>query len=64
MWWPNTFPKGTETEDEPEKPEKQVWIYESPDNGVTVFRIPFGDYDTPREKIREAGEWLLPEGER
>ena len=28
-----------------------VWIYESPDNGKTVFRRPFGDYDAPREKV-------------
>jgi len=27
------------------------WIYESPDNGKTVFRRPFGNYETPRELV-------------
>lgn len=28
------------------------WIYESPDNGKTVFRRPFGDYESKRELVR------------
>ncbi len=32
--------------------EKIKYIYESPDNGKTVYRRPFGDYDTPRELIK------------
>ena len=27
------------------------WIYESPDGGKTIYRRPFGEHDTPREKI-------------
>jgi len=50
-------------DDKSDKPKKS-WIYESPDKGATVYRRPFGDQDTPREKIKEAGVWLLPEGER
>ena len=50
-------------DDKSDKPKKQVWIYESPDKGVTVYRRPFGDHDTPREKIKDAGGWLLPEDE-
>lgn len=30
---------------------KPAWIYESPDNGKTVYRRPFGDYDTQRELV-------------
>ena len=36
--------------------KKQKWIYESPDNGKTVYRRPFGDYNTPREKVIEKGD--------
>lgn len=32
------------------KTEKTVWIYESPDNGKTVYKRPFGKLE-PRIKI-------------
>lgn len=48
------------TEEEKKKQDtdnkKQKWIYESPDNGKTVYRRPFGDYNTPREKVIEKGD--------
>ena len=43
---------------EADKPKKQSYIYESPDKGETVFRRPFGDFDSPREMIMKNGEWL------
>ena len=49
-------------DDKSDKPKKP-WIYESPDKGIIVYRRPLGDYNTPREKIRDAGVWLLPEDE-
>jgi len=30
----------------------KIYIYESPDNGKTIFRREFGDYETPREKMQ------------
>ena len=35
--------------------DKIVYIYESPDNGKTIYRRPFGK-DQPREKIKPS-EW-------
>lgn len=35
-----------------EDPNNKKWIYESPDNGKTVFRRPFGDPDAKREQIK------------
>ena len=32
------------------KKKEKVWIYESPDGGVTIYRRPFGEYDK-RERI-------------
>lgn len=34
-------------------PEDQKWIYESPDNGKTVYRRPFDQPDAKREKVEQ-----------
>lgn len=39
--------------------KKIKYIYESPDNGKTVYRRPFGEYDTPRELIKDESGWLI-----
>ena len=50
----NKIDKGKKKQDTDNK--KQIWIYESPDNGKTIYRRPFGDYDTPREKVTKKGD--------
>tara|TARA_R100000008_G_C3507907_1_gene127240 strand:- start:258 stop:623 length:366 start_codon:yes stop_codon:yes gene_type:complete len=36
----------------------KTYIYESPDNGKTLYRREFGDYDTPREPVDKDGNPL------
>ena len=31
---------------------KKTYIYESPDGGETIYRRKFGDYETPRELVK------------
>ena len=39
------------TSDSEERTEKTMWIYESDDNGITVYRRRFGDYSN-RELVQ------------
>ena len=40
-----------------------TYIYESPNMGEKVYRRVFGDYDSPRELIRDESGWLIPKDE-
>jgi hypothetical protein len=41
------------------KKEKEIYIFESPDEGKTVYRRKFGDYDC-REKLVD-NKWIKEE---
>jgi hypothetical protein len=38
---------------------KKAYIYESPDGGETIYRRKFGDYDTPRELVKNEDQMDL-----
>tara|TARA_R110000824_G_scaffold134841_1_gene297851 strand:+ start:167 stop:499 length:333 start_codon:yes stop_codon:yes gene_type:complete len=39
--------------------ENKTYIYESPDGGKTVYRREFGDYETPRELVKNEDQMDL-----